>query len=419
MTAAETKSPQDKDKITGYMWIVLIVSLMAYVFDALEVMLYSNALVDIKADFDFNFTGSGLVMTLSLLGYGVGGIFWGPQTDKLGRIKVMIITVLGYAAFTGLTALSWNAASLIGFRFLMGFFAGGEWAAGAALLTETWPAKYRGKIMGVMQCGWPLGAILASAVYTAISPSFGWRAVFLTGVIPAVIVLFIQVKIKEPEAFVQKKELEKQGLQEKVSWTEIFKGKLLKRTTLFMLISFIGLMGYWCIITWIPTMLRTEGGLGVSATAIWFILINLGCAAGYISFGFVSDKVGRRLSFTIYWLLAMILAPIFVSLSTSSSMMLPIGVLMGASMGYFTGYPLYGSELFPTRLRATGMGIAYTGIGRLGSTLGPTVIGIIADNYSFSVAITAMASLYIIAVILIWVMGIETKGKSLEELENL
>jgi MFS family permease len=389
---------------------------MGYIFDSYEVMLYSNALVDIRKEFSFNFAGAGMVMTLSLLGYAAGGMFWGPMADKIGRIHVLIWTVLGYALFTGLTAVAWNAVSLIIFRFIMGFFAGGEWAAGAALITETWPAKHRGKVMAVMQAGWPCGAMLAAASYAIIAPSFGWRWVFVTGILPALIVLWIQVKLKESDHFKQAKQA---APAKTAPWAQIFSPRYIKRTVMFTLISFIGLLGYYCTMTWIPTMLRTDRGMSIFASSMWFIVISLGSIFGYLLFGQLAERWGRRPAFTVFWLVAMISIPSFAFYAAGASTLLPIGFALGVSMGYFSGYPLYGSELYPTHLRASGMGIAYTGIARVGATFGPAAVGAIADAVGVSEAIEAMAAFYILAVILIWWMGVETKGRTLKELDKL
>jgi len=188
---------------------------------------------------------------------------------------------------------------------------------------------------------------------------------------------------------------------------------------MFILISFVGLLGYWSIMTWVPAMLRAERGMTIFASSMWFIVINVGALCGWLSFGFVADKIGRRPAFTVYWLAALILAPVFAIYAKDAVFSVVFGFILGLSMGYFSGYPLYGSELWPTALRATGMGICFMGIARCGSTFGPMLVGAVADKTNIATAISIMASFFIVAVILIWVLGYETKGKSLEELENM
>ncbi|MGP8268690.1 MAG: MFS transporter [Terracidiphilus sp.] len=403
---------EPKEKITGYMWTVLFICFAGYAFDALEMMLYSNALIDIKKEFNFNFLGSGWVMTLSFMGSAFGSIFWGPMADKIGRVKVMLLTVGGYAAFTGLTSFAWNGASLVVFRFIMGFFAGGEWAAGAALLGETWPKRYRGRVMGVMQTGWPIGAIMASIVYALVAPTWGWRRVFLVGIFPAVIIFLIRLTIKESNSFREKKETGSLA-----AWSGIYAPKYRKRTIMFTLLYLIGNIAFYCTMTWIPSMLRAERGMTMIASSAWFIVINVGGIVGYLSFGAVADRLGRRPAFTIYWLIAMIFTPIFANYVTANHLLMgALGFILGGSMGYFGGYAVYGAELWPTALRASGMGIC-VGIGRFGSTAGPLLVGIIADMTNLTTAMTIMSSIYLIIIIMIWSVGYETKGMSLEEIE--
>ncbi len=185
-----------------------------------------------------------------------------------------------------------------------------------------------------------------------------------------------------------------------------------------MLISFIGLMGYYCMGAWIPAMLRAERGMTIFQSSMWFVLLNVGSIFGYTSFGYVTDRVGRRPALTIYWLIIMFANPLFVFYAKDATFLTIFGFTLGFSLGFFAGYPLYGSELWPTALRASGMGIAYTGIARMGSTFGPMIIGMIADKSGIGTGISLVASLFIIAIIILWTMGIETSGKTLEELEN-
>jgi len=175
---------------------------------------------------------------------------------------------------------------------------------------------------------------------------------------------------------------------------------------------------YWCTGAWIPAMLRAERGMTIFQSSMWFIVVEIGDWSGKASFGWVTDRIGRRPAFTVYWLLAFVCVPLFVFYSTIPALLGVLGFMLGFSMGFFSGYPLYGSELWPTAMRATGMGIAYTGIARMGSTFGPMAIGAIADKAGIGTAMSIMSLALLLAIVIIWTMGHETKGKTLTELET-
>lgn len=407
-----------RTKITKEMWKVFILVWAGYIFDAMEIMLYSMAMVDISKEFNLSLSAAGLLMTLALLGYAVGGFFWGPLTDRKGRTWVLMWTVGLYSLFTGLTALSWSVASLAVFRFLTGFAAGGEWAAGAAMITETWPAHLRGRIIALMQAGWPIGGIIASLLYKGIAPEFGWRAAFLAGVIPALLVLVVRRTLKESEHFQKTKE-KFSGSKDKLNEFKLLLSPKYRRPFFLLLITAsIGLLGYYTIMTWIPGYLQKTQGFTIFKTANWFIIINVASAAGYYLFGVIADRIGRKPTFTIFYLLAMIAAPVFAFSNFNEGSLLLIGALLGFSMGYFSGFPAYGSELFPTHIRASGLGIAYTGIARVVATLGPYLVGILSERVGIGASIGIMGGLFLPAILVLWWLGKETKGKTLEEIDQ-
>ncbi|WHZ00870.1 MFS transporter [Neobacillus sp. YX16] len=251
----------EKEKITGYQWKVFFLVWAGYIFDSMEIMLFSMALIDIAGEFGLSLSSAGLLMTLALLGYAVGGMFWAPLTDRKGRTWVLMWTVGLYSLFTGLTALSWSVLSLAFFRFLTGFAAGGEWAAGAAFLTETWPARLRGRIIALMQAGWPIGAIVASLVYKAIAPEYGWRMAFLAGVIPAVIVLIVRRTLKESDHYVQTKERIGKSTDKFYELKLLVSKEHRRSFFLLMITASIGLLGYYTIMTWIPGYLQKPKAL--------------------------------------------------------------------------------------------------------------------------------------------------------------
>jgi MFS family permease len=409
---------QSKQPVTPYMWKVFWLVWAGYVFDSMEIMLFSMAMIDISKEFGLSLSSAGLLMTLALFGYAIGGLFWGPLTDRKGRTWVLMWTVGLYSLFTGLTALSWSVASLAFFRFLTGFAAGGEWAAGAAMLTETWPARLRGRIIALMQAGWPIGAIIASLVYKGIAPEFGWRVAFLAGIIPALIVFVVRRTLKESEHYVKTKE--KMGKStDRLKEIKLLLSPAHRRSFfLLMITASIGLLGYYTIMTWIPGYLQKTQGFTVFKTADWFIVINIASAVGYYLFGVIADKIGRKPTFTIFFLLAMIAAPAFAFSDFNSGNMLLIGAILGFSMGYFSGFPAYGSELFPTHIRASGLGIAYTGFARIFATLGPFIVGLLAEIIGIGPSIGIMGALFVPAIIVLWWLGKETKGKTLKELDQ-
>lgn len=415
-----------QEKITGYAWVVLFVCLMGYIFDAMEMMLYSMALVPITKEFGLTLAQGGLIMTVSLLGYAAGAAFWGYYTDKIGRIAVMTWTVVLYALFTGTTALAWNTESLVISRFLTGFAAGGEWAAGAALVGESWPAKYRGRAIAVMQAGWPLGVVVAAGAYWAIAPHFGWRGVFLAGILPAIVVFFIRRNLKESDAFEKTKHKRSQLVSKsKAELSEeekelnqspiklIFSPKYIRWTLLIVVVGACSMTTYWASLSWLPTYFVKVKGWNIAKSSTWMIIINFASAAGYIAFGSIADKIGRRLALTIFWVAVIIMMPIFVYAVQGAAILLLIAAVLGFSFSFFPGFPLWASELFPTHIRATGFGISYSTIARIIATIAPYALGVLAENIGFEKALVLTPSVLVIAIIMVWTIGKETKGVEL------
>src|SRR5262249_1711720 len=192
---------------------------------------------------------------------------------------------------------------LIIWRMLLGIGLGGEWASGAVLISETWPAQHRGKAAGIMQSGWALGYIAAALLSAAILPRYGWRALFLAGVFPALITLWIRRAVPEPEIW-KARALQSDG-SNNVGLAEIFRGPLLRRTLIATSITASVLFAYWGLFGWLPGFLSSplsKGGAGMNIvkTAGWIIPLQIGAFFGYVSFGFIAYRLGRRPVFIIY-----------------------------------------------------------------------------------------------------------------------
>ena len=182
--------------------------------DAMDVLLFVFAVNVIRDEFGLSAAQAGLVSSFTLAFSAVGGIGFGILADKIGRARSLVYSILIYSIASGGTALSWNLPSLLFWRALVGIGLGAEWSAGAVLVAETWPAEHRAKAVGIMQSGWALGYILAAGVTAVVLPRYGWKALFLTGLAPALFAVLLRRKLQEPEIWLRSKDAPKRDIRD-------------------------------------------------------------------------------------------------------------------------------------------------------------------------------------------------------------
>jgi len=299
---------------------------------------------------------------------------------------------------------------LVLWRIAVGIGMGGEWSCGSVLVAETWPAEHRAKAMGIMQSGWAIGALFAAALSWLILEPFGWRVLFLIGALPAFAAFVIRRRVEEPQIW-------RERPASTARWSDMFRGSLRRRTIIATLVASSVLVAYWGLVTWLPAFLASpvsEGGAGLTLTrsAAWLIVLQLGAFAGYISFGWIADRIGRRLAFTLFMIGACAVVPVFAFGARSPMTLLSIGPLVGYfAHGYFSLFGTMLAELFPTSIRASAQGFCYNA-GRLVSALAPLAIGTAAQRYGLAFAIAADAMFFGLGAILIWLLP-ETRGTEL------
>jgi MFS family permease len=385
---------------------------LGWMLDAMDVMLYSLVLSHLMRDLGMGKGTAGALNSLTLLASALGGIVFGFVADRVGRTRALMVSILVYSGASGACGLSRTIVQLAICRFILGLGMGGEWTTGAALIAETWRPEHRGKALGLMQSTWAIGEMLAIGVVALVLPSFGWRAVFFVGVLPAVIVFWIRRRVPESEIWLRQRQPTSAGSL-RILWRPDVRRNGIVATAM----NACAMFGYWGLFTWIPAYLSLpveQGGRGLDLmkTTTWLLIMGIGKWLGYALFGFFADSVGRRRTYVTYLIVAAALVPLFGVARTPAWLLLlgPLVAFFGT--GYFSGFSAIVSELFPTEIRATAMGLSYN-IGRGVSAAAPAVVGLLADRFGLGSAFFLQAAAFFAAALLALALP-ETKGRRLD-----
>jgi len=301
-------------------------------------------------------------------------------------------------------------------RALLGFGFGGEWAAGAVLLGEVIRAQHRGKALGIMQAGWAVGwgvaALLYAVFFSVFPPRIAWRALFMVGLLPALMVFYVRRYVEEPPVYLESK-AKIAATGERPSLLEIFRPPLLKVTLIGGLLGTGAQGGYSAVTTWLPTFLRTERKLSVLDSAGYLAVLIAGSFVGYLASGFLADRIGRRLNFLVFALGAGVVVVTYTMIPFGNSAMLVLGFPLGFfASGVFSGMGAFYTENFPTRVRGVGQGFTYN-IGRAIGALFPTLVGFLSARMPLGEAIGLFAGIAYATMAVAAFLLPETKGKVL------
>jgi MFS family permease len=393
----------------------LIAASLGWMLDSFDIMMYSLVLRYLMEDLGMSKTTAGLMGSLTLFASAAGGIIFGVIADRYGRTRALRGSILIYSVFTAACGFSQTVPMLAVFRICLGLGMGGEWASGAALVSETWPSEHRGKALGFMQSFWAVGYAAAALVTGLVLPLWGWRAVFFVGVLPALLTFWVRAKVEESEIWQKQKSLT--AATEKTKVPAVIRGKLLGITAAVTIMNAFTMFAWWGFNLWIPGYLslgQSQGGLGLSARnmSALVIFMQIGMWLGYVTFGYICDSMGRKKTYVFY----LVAASLFVLAYSGFRIPLflfflgPFVAFFGT--GYFSGFGVLTAELYPTRIRATAQGFTYN-IGRIASAIGPLAIGSLAQRQGFNVAFLLASGAFLLAA-LMWVWIPETLGRTLE-----
>jgi MFS family permease len=385
---------------------------LGWMLDSFDVTLFALVLPAVRADLGLSTAAGGALGSVALLAAAAGGVCFGWLSDRFGRTRALMLSVVLYSVFTAACGFATTFAQFVVFRIFLGLGMGGEWASGATLVSETWSAEHRGKALALMQSAWAIGYALGAAVNYVVQPAFGWRAVFFVGILPAFLTLWVRRNVEEPEIWRRAQ----RGGTGRPSLRRLFDRDLAGLTIALTLMNACTLFGWWSFNLWLPSYLQepaARGGVGLRmlSSSAMIVVMQVGMWLGYITFGIVSDRIGRKPTYVGYLLAAAVLLFVYVSVRVPL-VLLALGPFVAFfATGYFSGFGAVTAEIFPTRIRSIAQGFTYN-IGRIVSAAAPFTVGALAQTHGFGAALSISSLAFLLAAVL-WIWIPETRGRQL------
>jgi MFS family permease len=427
--------------LTPTQWKMLLAANLGWLFDGFETYaLILTAAPAMRSLLDSSHFAQipayvGVVIAITLLGWGIGGLVGGVLADYIGRKRTMIIAILAYSLMTGLTAFAFDWVSFVILRFLVGVAIGSEWATGTSMMAELWPDHARGKGAGLMQCGLGIGFFMASLAWLFVAPigPDSWRIMFLIGVLPALLTLWIRTAIPESDLWEKSNERRRAAIAKQKSGAtlgadeqaltrftlaDLFaEPEVRRRTIITFLMSLTTTLAWWGISTWVPpyvASIAAKEGLSAQAWASYAAMAyNVGAIAGYAGLGFLADRFGRKPVVMIFFAMSLILTPVLFMWTHDLTLLLVVAAINAFfTLGQYSWMSTWLPELYPTRMRATGIAFIFNSP-RFIAFLGPLLAGTLIVQFGgYSKAAVIVSVIYVLGFVLVPLLP-ETKGKPL------
>ena len=393
----------------------LLASTLGWMLDGMDVTLYAMVIATLMRELHLSTSQAGLLASITLIASAAGGVLFGILADRIGRRTALMASIAVYSVFTAACGLAPSVSALATFRFILGLGIGGEWATGAALVAETWRPEHRGKALGVMQSGFAIGYALAAAIAAFILPRWGWQSVFFAGILPGLLTLWIRRGVEESPLWLARSTPASPAAPHPAS-SSADRSFYLKMILVTLLMNSAAMFAWWGLFTWIPTYLalpEAKGGRGltIAASSAWIAVMQGGMWLGYVSFGFLSDLLGRKKTYLAYLLLAAAFVPLYAGAKAATTLLLVGPLVAFFGTGHFSGFGIITAEIFPTSFRAFAMGLTYN-FGRALSAAAPWAIGAIAERHALGSAFGLSSLAYLLAALLALTLP-ETHQRSL------
>ena len=426
--------------LTRFHYSLLILGSFIYAFTAMNVLLIATVLTPIISEFGLANQPlvSGLLLSAGYVGMFIGALTCGALADRFGRKKILLFTILMMSVFTALNAVAPDPFTMGILRLLAGIGLGGALPQPGIYISEYVPAKYRGRILGLVEASWVYGALLSLAFPFLLYPMFGWRLTFLVALIPLVLLpivhffapesvrfLFYKGKTDEAQRLVSKHKLSVDDFREEQAQVqvthrfrsalgEIWSKQFRKRTLMLWVAWGVLVYSYHGIFTWLPTFYATSLDLTVVRSIQWVLIVTLAQIPGYYTAALLLDRVGRKKIAILYLVFAGVGSALLGLVIDLSSILFWSIVISFFNLGAWSALYAYTPELYPTRIRGTASGAAAS-IGRLAGVIAPTATPLLYYYGGLPAAFSVFAFIHLLGALVILVLGVETKGKPLEE----
>ncbi|NVY96498.1 MFS transporter [Lactobacillus sp. DCY120] len=385
---------------TNQKWTIASTS-AGFALENMDVMFLSFALSSIMASLQINGMQAGFISSITNLGMLVGGILFGIIGDRVGRVKTFSYTVFIFAIATAAMFWAQNITMIYIFRFIAGIGAGGEYGVGITLIAENFDQRRIGTMTSIAAIGGQVGAVLAAVVAGFVLMTWGWRELFLIGVVPVLLTYFIRRHLRESDEFLAAKAAQKDP-KKRVQVRRLFKTpRLAYQTLALMVMVIVQIAGYFGLMNWLPSIMQKQLHLSVSGSSWWMIATIVGMSIGMLVYGRILDYFGPRWAFGIF-LVASAASVFGITLAYNQVTLLLAGAILGFfSNGMFGGYGAVISRLYPTEIRSTANNVIVN-TGRAIGGFSSVVIGFLLDHYSLIVVMIFLAGLYCLSFIVMF-----------------
>lgn len=393
----------------------LVAAIVASGTDDLNVMFLAFSMSSIITELGISGTQGGWIATMTNLGMLAGGLIFGLLADRYHKFKVFKWTIVLFSVATGLIYLTPSLSYLYWMRFIAGIGVGGEYGVAIAIMAGIVPPEKMGRISSLNGIAGQLGSISSALLAGWLAPSLGWRGLFLFGLLPIVLVIWMILAIDDRKVWDYHDQKEETHHQP-VSVAELFKTKELTAQTLaLMVMTTVQIAGYFGMMNWLPTLIQTSLNLSVKSSSLWMVATILGMCLGMLTFGQLLDRFGPRLVYGIF-LLASSLCVYLFQFAHSMSTMLIGGAIVGFFVnGMFAGYGAMITRLYPHHIRSTANNVILN-VGRALGGFSSVIIGSILDISGVSMVMMFLSCLYLISFAAMWTIG-QLKAEAYQQLK--